>query len=584
MLEIIENFQNPQEDYGKKGNNLNILRNLFQNNKDIIVPETLILTKSLYQKILNENKNKDLSNYQNIYISPTLQKEILTRIHKKFSNQSLVIRSSATCEDSIFFSASGQYSSFLNINSDEKIIIAVKKVYASLFSNNSKLYSELYNINLLNESMIVLLQPLAPVIKSGVMFSADPLGSKKYIIEWTKGLGTNVVEGVENVKHLEIDYASKKEIQDEEVKRLIEIVDIIKERFQYDVDIEWGIDKDKKIYIFQTRPIIYKNIPFDINYDSNLINRKCDVISKGFAIGKIKNISTESKGYLLFQDIKYDFNNLKLLLNSKGIILREKTELSHFANILRELVKPCICIKDFKYKEDNVYVIDALNGNIIDFEVLNPKDKINLMFSYFNYLKMILNDSFLKYNGILNIYNDDKYEEVVFDINEEILIKMLEENGFKKKIVMQKIYTYDFKDNSLISNNTIFRIQITNGKINIQFKTLDMEQEKYRKEKGIIINFDTLENAKEFMDGFGMIETGYQERKIIKYELGDILVNVIKWPNANPYLGIEAKSVDELEKINQRLDLNQYTITSYGGKQIFKRLNLSLNNCKFGGK
>ena len=27
MLEIIENFQNPQEDYGKKGNNLNILKN-----------------------------------------------------------------------------------------------------------------------------------------------------------------------------------------------------------------------------------------------------------------------------------------------------------------------------------------------------------------------------------------------------------------------------------------------------------------------------------------------------------------------------------------------------------------------------
>ena len=70
MVEIIENFQNPHEDYGQKGNNLKILRELFKDNSDIIIPETLILTKNLYKKIIKENVNKDLSKYQEIYIDP----------------------------------------------------------------------------------------------------------------------------------------------------------------------------------------------------------------------------------------------------------------------------------------------------------------------------------------------------------------------------------------------------------------------------------------------------------------------------------------------------------------------------------
>lgn len=585
MYRIIENFSDDMQNYGKKGNNLKVLMNLFENDSNIFVPETLILPNSIFKKIIDENGNADFSNFENIFINPQLEKEILGNIHKKFGNNKLVIRSSATCEDSIFFSGSGQYDSFLNIKTDKKIMDAIKKVYASLFNKNSYLYSKIYNINLKKESMAILIQAVAPVIKSGVIFSCNPVDqSEKYIIESTKGLGTNVVEGVGNITHLEIDYFDKDNIVDKEIKLLINTVDIIKNKLNYEVDVEWGIDKNDNLYIFQARPIINKKVKFDLNYDKSIILKKCISISKGFSIGKIENITDNSKGEILFQNKKYNFNDLELLLSSKGVILKDNVKLSHFANILRELMKPCVYVDDFKFKKDNLYIIDAFNENIIDFEKLNTKDKINFLFNNFNYMSTILNESFDKFNGIMCIDNDNKFEEVVFNIDKKNILNLLVKNGFKKKVINQKIYTYDFKDKSLIKNNVIFRIQISNKKINVQFKLLDMNYEHYRKEKGIIITFDNLKNAKEFMRSYLMIETGYQERKIVKYERGDISVNIISWPGCAPYLGIECKSLNELRNINNELQLNNSFIKGWGGKQIFEKLNLTIDNCKFDNK
>ncbi len=581
MTGIIENFTSKKEDYGEKGNNLKKVLELFKNDEKIIVPETIILTKTLYNKIIKENGKTDFSDYRNIYINPKLEKLILESIHNKFGKNKLVIRSSATCEDSIFFSGAGQYDSFLNIDTEEQIIVAIKKVYASLFSKNSKLYSRIYGINLNKESMAVLIQSVAPVIKSGVMFSCNPVNfEKKYIIESTKGLGTNVVEGIGNICHLEINY-NDKDKQDIEVRKLIEVIDKVKAEYNYDVDIEWGIDMNGKIYIFQTRPIIHKEYTFNIKYDEKQIYAKGEPISKGFSIGKIKNITDNKKGCILYQNKKYDFNDLELLLSCKGVILKENAKLSHFANILRELAKPCIYIKEFEFKENHLYVIDAFNGNVIDFETLSAKEKIKFLLDNFNYMKSTLLDSFEKHNGILSISNDDKFEEVVFDINEKRVTMLLRELGFKKKNINQNIYTYDFKDKSLIKENTIFRIQSSEEKINIQFKVLDTEHENYRIEKGIIINFDCLKNAKEFMREYSMQETGYQERRITRYELNGIFVNVIKWPSCKPYLGIEAKSLERLTELNKELNIENCLITGWGGKQIFQKLNLTLEDCKF---
>ena len=82
MSMIIENFSDNRQNYGKKGNNLKILMNLFNDSSNVFVPETLILPNSLFKKIIDENGNIDLSNFENIFINPQLEKEILCSIHE----------------------------------------------------------------------------------------------------------------------------------------------------------------------------------------------------------------------------------------------------------------------------------------------------------------------------------------------------------------------------------------------------------------------------------------------------------------------------------------------------------------------
>lgn len=582
MKGIINNFEKSKEDFGKKGNNLKILANLFKDEENVIIPETIVLSRSLYKKIILENGKTDFSKYENIDINPNITNDILNEIHNKFEKSKLVIRSSATCEDSIFFSGSGQYESFLNISEDEQIMTAIKKVYASLFGKNSKLYSKIYNINLNKESMAVLIQKVAPVVKSGVMFSCNPInGEKKYIIESTNGLGTNVVEGIGNINHLEISYLEKNNIKEENISNLIYCLDKIKEEFKCEIDVEWGIDKDNNIYIFQTRPIIFRNQKLNIEYDDKYTLKKCVPISKGFCIGKITNITNLEKGKILFQNEKYNFNDLETLLGAKGVILKENSKLSHFANILRELVKPCVFVENFDFDENKLYIIDAFNGNIIDFDSLSTNDKIKFMFDLFKYMKETYQNSFEKYNGILGIDDDNKFEQVVFDIDEDKILEKLKNNNFTKEVIKQTIYTYDLPNKELIEGNAIFRIQISNGKVKVQFKTIDTTKKDYRSEQGILIEFDSLIHAKDFMKSFNMIETGFQERNIIRYVSDNLIVNIIKWPNCKPYLGIETNELSNLEKIKNMLEIEDCLITSMGGKEIFQKLNLTLTNCKF---
>lgn len=569
--------------FGAKGNNLQKIYNLFIDYNNIKIPDTLILKPALFKKIMLENGNTDFSNYQNIIINPSLTSKILLSIHAKFDKASLVVRSSATCEDSIFFSCAGQYDSFLNIKKDEDIINAIKKVYSSFYSKNAILYSNIYNIDLKKESMAILIQKVAPVKTSGVMFSCNPIdGGDKYIIESSKGLGTSVVEGIGVINSLEIEYNNVSKVKDSIIIRLIEIMNKLKQYFNFDVDVEWGLDEKNNIYIFQTRPIILNEIKLIVNHDSGIEKIKGDIISKGFNIGMINNISDKENNVILYQDIKYDFNNLELLLDCKGVILKEKSKLSHFANILRELNKPCLTVKNFKFKKDNLYIIDAYNGVIIDFEKLKPDLKVKYLMLYFSYLNKVYKNSFEKYNGIKQIDFDNKIEQVAFGVNEKNIINKLKQKGFTKKNITQSIYTYDLKDKSLIEGKGILRIQVSKGNIKIQLKQLNYQNDKnYREEHGILVYFDSLEKAKKFMKSLNMEETGYQERKIVNYVKGGVVVNIIKWPGCDAYLGIEAENKEMLKDIVNDLEINECELSGIGGKEIFARLNLTLNKCKF---
>ena len=578
MKYLVYNFSLNDDVYGKKGENLKKLKTLFDKKKKIIVPDTLSITTSFFNKVIK----KEINSNGEFRINDQYVKCILDEIHSIFADSKLVVRSSATCEDSIFFSGSGQYESFLNIYKDVDILKAISQIYDSLYSSNSKIYSELYGIDIKKESMAILIQKVAPVVKAGVMFSCDPVTKdKKYIIEMTHGLGTGVVEGFCNLESFEIDYKKKNEIVDDLANRLIAIIDTIRSEFGFDVDIEWGIDKELNIYIFQTRPIIFSKVQNNYSLEIKK-SKKGGIISNGFAIGKISKVIENKHDGLLLITEKFDFANLELLLKSKGVIVSAQSKLSHLSNILRELNIPCLYLKECNYSYDKMYVLDGFDGRFYEFDSLNLNIKTAVLFKYLSYLEKNRDYLNLYNKGILSIQNDDKYEQVVLGIEDtDLIIKELESNNFIKTSLNQKIFTYDFRNNPLYENNVIIRIQASEISVRVQVKQLFTPNEKYRREKGVCIYFDNINHAKDFLKSLNLEQTGYQERLIEKYKFEDVAISIITWPERQSYLGIETKEYDRFEDIGKKLHLEKKVRVGWGGGKIFEYLGLSIKDLVF---
>lgn len=582
---MIEDFKKTVLNIGKKAETLKKVAAFLQGREKIIVPDGIALSTECFEKVRKQTTGPWTS-YRDVKIPADLWESIWTNVKQVFNDDKLVVRSSATCEDSIFFSGAGQYESFLNISTAEEVKIAIQKIYASLFSINSYFYSKIHSIDLNKESMAVLIQRIAPVKMSGVLFSCDPTtGDKRIIIESTKGFGTNVVSGLGDINRLEIDNNVVYKKHAPFVEFLISVAKDIKNFLGYDIDMEWGTDGEI-LYIFQVRPIIFNGVKGDIIYPNfRAEHQTYPILSKGITIGKIAPFSGADSDKIVFQDGHIDVNDLKKIIQSKGVILHTGGRLSHFANIARELQKPCIVMPDFEPDPNKIYVLDAFNGVLVDMEHLSSEDKAYVLWSYIEQKVNNFNAGIEQFNGLITAFSENKYEQVHFDVDAEHVEKLLLANNFTKNNVLQKIITFDFSDHKLIKQNKIIRIQYTNCVVRIQTKELDSTLNNYRCEKNNILEVENLTIGIKKMLDLGLQETGQQERNIVQYtnEINGVNVNIIQWPNSPCYIGIEASEIADIDKTAFLLGLDPKKGLALTGKQIFEKLNLKLTDCSFGG-
>src|SRR5258708_2060438 len=176
----------------------------------------------------------------------------------------VAVRSSACAEDSEAASYAGQQETYLNVSGGDEICARVLDCWSSFFSERALFYrSRKGSLNDLG--MAVVVQKMLAPLKSGVLFTADPVSRRRdrMIIESVFGLGEQVVSGEAPPDHYAIDRTANvnphqivdhRLLKPEEIRLLAELGSELSRRFGSPQDIEWAIEGGK-LYLLQSRPI-----------------------------------------------------------------------------------------------------------------------------------------------------------------------------------------------------------------------------------------------------------------------------------------------------------------------------------------
>ena len=202
----------------------------------------------------------------------------------------VAVRSSATAEDLPFASFAGQQETYLNIVGEDALLDAVRRCFASLWTERAVRYRMSNHIDPHTVSLSVVVQKMIEVEVAGVLFTANPLTGRRRqaVIDASPGLGEAVVSGAVNPDHFvvnmvsgeiverklgdkrviiqavpgggtqRIEHASQSEhpcLTDEQVQALAQLGAQVEAHYHSPQDTEWAIDTQGKLWLTQARPI-----------------------------------------------------------------------------------------------------------------------------------------------------------------------------------------------------------------------------------------------------------------------------------------------------------------------------------------
>jgi rifampicin phosphotransferase len=186
------------------------------------------------------------------------------------------VRSSGLREDGETQSFAGQFESYLNLQTPNEIVKAVKDCIASGETERVKKYdSDSHKEN----HVAVIIQEMVDAKYAGVAFSADPVTGRRdiSIINIVEGLGDKLVDGKAIAEQIEINKHARK---DSEIVSKIATNSILQElnngliqlknEFGAEVDVEWAVDQYDTLYWLQVRPITTLSTVHPNELDSKL--------------------------------------------------------------------------------------------------------------------------------------------------------------------------------------------------------------------------------------------------------------------------------------------------------------------------
>jgi gamma-glutamyl-gamma-aminobutyrate hydrolase PuuD len=177
------------------------------------------------------------------------KRETAEEVSKLFRGEKIVVRSSSTNEDCMKKSNAGHYTSVLEVDSSD--------TYAIINAIDTVLDSYLSDMNDISEQQVLIQHQAVNVAYSGVLFTYDIQGQRPYyLINYDDSGSTDSVTSGKGGKTLWIARNIELSELDTAWKNLIISVNEIEDLFKMPLDIEFAINKENQVIIFQVRPLV----------------------------------------------------------------------------------------------------------------------------------------------------------------------------------------------------------------------------------------------------------------------------------------------------------------------------------------
>ncbi|HZW03907.1 MAG TPA: PEP/pyruvate-binding domain-containing protein, partial [Anaerolineaceae bacterium] len=140
--------------------------------------------------------------FQAAPVPPEVTGEILAA-YRQLGDGPVAVRSSATAEDLSEAAFAGQQDTYLNVVGAEALVAAVRRCWASLWTDRAIAYRARQGIDPAGVRLAVVVQRMAPAEYAGVMFTANALTGARdeILIDASPGLGEAVVSGLVTPDH-----------------------------------------------------------------------------------------------------------------------------------------------------------------------------------------------------------------------------------------------------------------------------------------------------------------------------------------------------------------------------------------------
>jgi pyruvate, water dikinase len=428
MSTYIKKFANISiDDLPEVGGKNSSLGEMFSklSDKGILVPDGFATTANAFWKFIDDNQLRqplfnlmqsldktEFSNLQEtgqkartMILQGRLPDQLAGEIISSYKNLcagdavTVAVRSSATAEDLPQASFAGQHESYLNIETEQQLLAAVQKCFASLYTDRAIKYREDNGFEHEKVALSVGIQIMirADIACSGVAFTLEPESGFRDVIDisgvW--GLGENLVQGTvtpdefivfkptlvlgknaiiqkrmgDKAKTLiyakngsdisVVNTETPKEKQEQYVLTDTEILQLagwcfsIEEHYNKPMDIEWAKDGiTGKIYILQARPETVQSSKNAVDIEYQLLSAgklmtSGKAVGTKVATGRARILSSPrdanklNKGEILVTDLTSpDWD--PVLKNAGAIVTNKGGRTSHASIVARELGVPAV--------------------------------------------------------------------------------------------------------------------------------------------------------------------------------------------------------------------------------------------------